>query len=136
MFPPRDPEERIVTKTMTINIIAISVLMAVAVLFLFNRFLPEGVTIARTVAFTTTVILEMVRVTMIRSQYGLSFFSNRYLIGAIFISIMLQMIVVYVPFMNVIFKTTPLSLHHWGYIGSVVVVMYVAGTAIVKRISR
>lgn len=134
--PPRDPEERIVTKTMTINIIAISILMAVAVLFLFNRFLPEGVTIARTVAFTTIVILEMVRVTMIRSQYGLSFFSNRYLIGAIFISIMLQMIVVYVPFMNVIFKTTPLSLHHWGYIGIVVAVMYVGGTAIVKRISR
>ena len=93
-------------------------------------------TIARTVAFTTIVILEMVRVTMIRSQYELSFFSNRYLIGAIFISIMLQMIVVYVPFMNVIFKTTPLSLHHWGYIGIVVAVMYVGGTAIVKRISR
>ena len=61
--------------------------MTAVVLFLFIRFLPEGVTISRTVAFTTIVMLEMVRVSMIRSRYGLAFFSNIYLILAILLSI-------------------------------------------------
>jgi Ca2+-transporting ATPase len=135
-LPPRHPGERIITKDMAINIIIISVLMAAVVLFLFFRFLPEGVTIARTVAFTTIVMLEMVRVSMIRSQYGLPFFSNVYLVVAILFSILLQMAVVYVPVMNMVFKTTPLSLHHWGFIISTMAAMYIIGAIITKRIGR
>lgn len=134
--PPRHPAERIITKDMAINIVIISVLMTAVVLFLFIRFLPEGATTARTVAFTTIVMLEMVRVGMIRSQYGLAFFSNVYLIGAIMLSILLQTAVVYVPFMNMVFKTTPLSSHHWGFIVSMMAAMYVIGTPITKRIGR
>jgi len=66
------------------------------------------------VTFTSIVMLEMVRVAMIRSQYKLPLFSNLFLIGAILLSLLLQATVVYVPVMNVIFKTTPLSITHWG----------------------
>jgi hypothetical protein len=44
------------------------------------------------------------------------------------------MAVVYVPVMNMVFKTTPLSLHHWGFIVAMMAVMYVMGTFITKRI--
>jgi Ca2+-transporting ATPase len=134
--PPRLSEESIITKNMATNIVIISLLMAAAVLFLFNRFLPEGNAIARTVAFTSIVMLELVRVTMIRSQYQLSFFSNWYLIGAISVSILLQAAVVYVPFMQIVFKTKALGLHHWGYIIGVMVVMFVLGTIIAKGLKR
>jgi Ca2+-transporting ATPase len=134
--PPRNPSEPIITKSMATNIIIISVLMAAGVLFLFNRFLPEGDTIARTIAFTTIVMLEMVRVTMVRSQYKLSFFSNLYLIGAIILSVLLQVAAVYVPVMNIVFKTTALSPYHWGYMCAVMAAMFVIGTAITRLINR
>jgi Ca2+-transporting ATPase len=134
--PPRRPGEPIITTDMAKNIVIIAVLMAAAVLFLFIRFLPEGADVARTAAFTTIVMLEMVRVAMIRSQYGLSFFSNGYLIGAILLSILLQAAVVYTPLMNIVFKTRPLSLHHWGYIIGMMAAVYVVGTAMAKRIGR
>ncbi len=133
---PRSPNEPIITKSMAINIVIISVLMAAGVLFLFDKFLSEGETVARTVAFTSLVMLEMVRVTMIRTQYKLSFFSNPFLLGAIALSVLLQVAVVYVPVMNIVFKTTPLAPHHWGYMGAVMVVMFVVGTVIATKISR
>jgi len=133
---PRSPNEPIITKSMAINIVIISVLMAAGVLFLFDKFLSEGETVARTVAFTSLVMLEMVRVTMIRTQYKLSFFSNPFLLGAITLSVLLQVAVVYVPVMNVVFKTTPLALYHWGYMGAVMAVMFVIGTVIAKQINR
>jgi len=92
--------------------------------------------VGRTAAFTSIVMLEMVRVTMIRSQYKLPLFSNLFLIGAVLLSVLLQVAVVYVPVMNVIFKTTPLTLYHWGYIGAVMAVMFVIGTIIAKLIHR
>jgi len=135
-IPPRQPGEPIITMDMAKSIVIISVLMAMAVLFLFIRFLPEGTEVARTVAFTTIVMLEMVRVAMIRSQYGLSFFSNGYLIGAILLSILLQVSVVYTPLMNMVFKTRPLSLHHWGFIIGIMLAMYVIGSLITNRMER
>ncbi len=134
--PPRHPDEPIITKNMATSIIVISVLMAAGVLFLFGRFLPEGATIARTVAFTTIVMLEMVRVTMIRSQYKLSFFSNLSLIGAMLLSILLQVAVVYVPVLNIVFKTTALTLYHWGHIFAVMAFLFVVGTVIAKLLNR
>jgi Ca2+-transporting ATPase len=135
-IPPRNPQEPIITKEMATNIITISILMAAGVLFLFYRFLPEGNTIARTIAFTSIVMLEMVRVTMIRSQYKLSFFSNLYLIGAIIISVLLQVGVVYMPVMNIVFKTTALSLHHWGYMVAVMAVIFIIGMIMARLLNR
>jgi len=134
--PPRNPDEPIITKNMATNIIIISVLMAAGVLFIFNRFLPEGDTIARTIAFTSIVMLEMVRVTMIRSQYKLPFFSNMYLIGAVILSVLLQVAVVYVPVMNIIFKTTALSLYHWGYMGAMMTTIFVIGAVMTRLTNR
>jgi len=134
--PPRSSKEPIITKNMAVNILMISVLMAAGVLFLFNRFLLEGVIVARTVAFTSIVMLEMVRVSMIRAQYRISFFSNLYLLGAILLSVLLQVAVVYLPAMNLIFKTAPLDLRHWVYMGVVMAVMFVFGMVFAKAVNR
>jgi len=131
---PRDPGESIITRDMAINIVAISLLMAAGVLFLFHRFLPQGEMIGRTVAFTSIVMLEMVRVAMIRSRHKVPLFSNPFLVGAVLLSVLLQVAVVYVPVMNVVFKTAPLALYHWGSITAVMAAMFVLGTIIVKLI--
>jgi len=77
-----------------------------------------------------------VRVTMVRSQYKLSFFSNPFLLGALILSVLLQVAVVYVPVMNVVFKTTALAPYHWGYMGIMMAVIFVIGTVIAKQINR
>ncbi len=133
---PRDPNEKIITKKIAANIVLISILMAVAVIILFRIFLPEGAETARTVAFTSIVLLEMVRIVMIRSQYGLSFFSNMYLIGAVAVSLLLQVCVVYIPFFNTILKTTPLELIHWVYMGVMVAILFVVGNIAVRIINK
>jgi len=112
---PRNPKENIITKNMLYNIIVIGVLMALIVLTLFSLNL-ENVLKAQTIAFTTVVMLEMIRVQMIRSHYKLKLFSNFWLWLVFILSIILQLIVVYVPSMNNIFKTVPLNLEDWGLI--------------------
>jgi len=134
--PPRRPGEPVITKDMAVNIVVIAVLMSAGVLYLFHRFLPEGEIVARTVAFTSIVVLEMVRVTMIRTQYRLSFFSNLYLVVAIALSLLLQVAVVYVPVMNVIFKTTPLDYRHWIYMGATTVVIFILGMLAARLVAR
>lgn len=126
-LPPRKPGEPVITRTMAVNILFISFLMAAAVLILFHHFLPEGETMARTVAFTSIVVFEMVRVTMVRTRYRLSVFSNLYLVGAILLSLLLQAAVVYLPTMNRLFKTAPLAPYHWLHIGIATGVVFVLG---------
>ncbi len=122
---PRKKKDGIITKNMGLNIIVIGALMCVAVLALFAKYLPD-VAKAQTVAFTTIVVLEIVRVQMIRSQYKISFFSNKWLIGAIVVSLLLQLAVIYLPIGNKLFKTVPLGLE-WLWIIGVTVVVFLVG---------
>ncbi|MEK6834867.1 MAG: HAD-IC family P-type ATPase [Nanoarchaeota archaeon] len=136
---PRKPKEHIVSRTMAYNIILTSVLMTLIVLFLFSKYLPENLLKAQTVAFTTIVMLEMFRVLMIRSQYKLKLFSNKWLILAILTSILLQLMVIYIPSLDKIFDTVPLGLIEWIYIISGCMIMFIVGTfgnLIIKRFTK
>ena len=53
---------------------------------------------------------------MIRAHYHLTIFSNRYLLAAIGISLALQMILLYVPFLAETFAIVPLGLLDWAWI--------------------
>jgi len=44
-----------------------------------------------------------------RSLFEIGLFSNRSLLGAFILTFILQMAVVYVPFLNPLFRTTPLN---------------------------
>jgi len=123
---PRNPKENILTKNTILNTISIGVLMTLVVLGLFSYYIND-VTKARTIAFTSVVMLEMVRVQMIRSQYKLKIFSNKWLILAILTSVLLQIAVVYTPYLNAIFKTIPLNLIDWGFIIAGCIFMLIFG---------
>ncbi len=111
--PPRDPEERILTKGMITDIVIVGIIMCVGTLFLFAMNLPSGALRATTVAFTAVVMFEMARVQSVRMKYRVGMFSNKKLLLAIAISISLQILVVYVPLLQPIFKTTSLDLTDW-----------------------
>jgi Ca2+-transporting ATPase len=118
---PRDPKENIITKQITIMMVLIGIIMATGTLFMFKVYNPSSNLIyAQTVAFCTLMMYQMFNVLNRRSDkhslFKIGIFSNSKLIIAILISIVLQLIVIYVPFMQNIFGTTAVMFIDWIYI--------------------
>ena len=96
---------------------------ALATLLALDVGLPGGIidgdgslTEARTMAFTTLVIAQLFNCFNARSERDSAFrdlFTNRWLWGAIALSVALQVVVIYVPFLNDAFDTTPLDATDW-----------------------
>ena len=110
----------------------------IATLLLFNIRLAEGLVKAQTVAFTTLVMLEIMRVYLIRSQYKIGLFSNKYLLLAIASSILLQLVVIYTP-LGQFFGTTFLNLLDWVYIMLAVLtslVISIVFNKIIKKVTK
>ena len=113
--PPRNPKERILSPTMLWVVVLIGILVAAGALSAFRYGLQESVDKARTLAFTALVVLEIVRIQMVRGQYKVRLLSNRYLHLALGLSLALQLAVIYTPLRH-LFETVPLSLLDWGYL--------------------
>ncbi|MFH1364383.1 MAG: calcium-translocating P-type ATPase, SERCA-type [Candidatus Aenigmatarchaeota archaeon] len=112
--PPRDPKERIMARGPVIDMIIVGIIIMIGTLFLFTIKLPLGIEKARTVAFTTLVMFQMFRVqSMHMGRDSVGFFSNRKLSLAIISSLILQLVVIYVPFLQVAFGTVVLGFMEW-----------------------
>ena len=66
----------------------------------------------QTIAFTAIIVMELVRLQTIRSEYKLGIFSNKYLVMAVVASLGLQLAVIYTP-LSIFFGTTFLSVRDW-----------------------
>jgi Ca2+-transporting ATPase len=117
--PPRDPSEPPITRLMAYRIIAIGIIMAIGTLasFWIEYSATGNVTRARTVAFCTLVLFQMFFVFSARSErrtvFGLGIRSNMKLVYAVLVSIGLQLVVVYLPVFNEVFRTEPIGLSEW-----------------------
>ncbi|MBW2985743.1 calcium-translocating P-type ATPase, SERCA-type [Candidatus Woesearchaeota archaeon] len=114
--PPRKVEEKIVNKRRGTMILLIGTIMMLGTLGVFQWYSPETNTIyAHTMAFTTLMLFQMFNVVNMRSEdysiFGLKL--NKWLIGAIILSVGLQVAVINLPFLNEIFRTVPLKLTDW-----------------------
>jgi len=137
--PPRLPDERILSAKVLLNIIVIGGLMAVVTLGTWLVGMHENAAKAQTIAFTTLVMLQMVIIQVIRSQYKIGVLSNPYLIAAVASSIALQLLVVYVPLFQPVFKTVPLDLHDWATILLASAIVYIASMAasfVIVRVTK
>ena len=73
-------------------------------------------TTARTAGFTVLVFTSLLTCFTARSDTTSAFarlFVNPWLWGAVALSLLLQVAVVHVPFLNIAFGTAPLSLNQW-----------------------
>ncbi|RLJ08797.1 MAG: ATPase, partial [Candidatus Aenigmatarchaeota archaeon] len=111
--PPRDPKEKILSRGMLINIILVGIIMCIGTLSLFAYNLESGATKAVTVAFTTIVMFEMIRIESVRMKFKTKLLSNKKLIIAVLASVLLQIMVVYLPFFQPVFQTTALDFGDW-----------------------
>ncbi len=77
----------------------------------------DGVNLARTMAFTTLVFAQLFYVFECRSEkyspFELGFFKNKFLLLAVSLSVTMQIMVLYLPGMQHIFKTVPLEGWQW-----------------------
>jgi len=77
---PLNPNSGIINKEMLISIIVISLIMSTAVIVLFLRRYAIDLVMARSGVLILLVLLEMMRIQMIRGNYGIGIFSNKWLI--------------------------------------------------------
>ncbi len=116
---PRDPEESIFGQGRGRGILETGFLMSVLVLTGFY-FFGGSLEHARTFAFSTLVFVQLAHTFNCRSEhrsiFDIGFFSNIYLVGAVLLSVGLQLSVVYIPFLQPLFGTVPLSTSDWGLI--------------------
>lgn len=116
---PRDPNSSIFKELVSFSLISGALVAGISTFIFFNNINSTSIEHVRTAIFTLVVVFELLLVFSVRynhKHYFTNFFKNKVLILAVIFSLALQMIVVYVPFMQSIFSTVPLSLADWGWI--------------------
>ncbi len=118
--PPRSPAEPVINRDMALGIGIVGLVDAVAILAVFwlalQRY-PGHLEAAQTMAFVTLCISELIRAFTARSEYhsifSIGVFSNRWMVWAVGGSLLLVLMVVYLPFLAPFFDTVPLSAGDW-----------------------
>jgi magnesium-transporting ATPase (P-type) len=130
---PRRLTDRAIDRAIGTSVLFIGLVMAAATLAAIDIVLPGGLipagllagataaedgglALAQTMAFTTLVFAQLFNALNSRSERESAFrrlLANPYLWGAIALSAALQVLVVYVPFLNEAFGTVPLSPEAW-----------------------
>ncbi|MBI5583019.1 MAG: cation-translocating P-type ATPase [Deltaproteobacteria bacterium] len=110
---PRPPQESIFAHGLGVHIIWVGLLMGAVSIFTQAWSIHTSQTHWQTMVFTVLCLNQMGHVLAIRSEKE-SFFrqgvlSNKSLLGAVWLTFLLQMATIYVPFLNPVFKTQPLS---------------------------
>ncbi len=141
---PRDAKEPILNKSMIVGIAVQSLALMAAVLTAYiwalnkyaggiNTITDNGLLMARTIAFTTLISAELIRAYSSRSErhsiIKLGVFSNKTLVWASLVSFALMLAVIYVPFLQPVFKTYALSINDWLVVASLCAVPLLAGEA-------
>ncbi|MDD5133591.1 MAG: calcium-translocating P-type ATPase, SERCA-type [Candidatus Nanoarchaeia archaeon] len=116
--PPRKKKESIITKSNIINMSLIAILMAIGTLFIFKLYnYYYNLEYARTMAFSTLVMFQMFNAVNSRSEssvFKAGLFTNKKLLYALGLSILLQLIIIY--FSSSLFGVVSLKLIDWIYV--------------------
>ena len=126
--PPRPPGESLFAQGMWQHILGMGLLIAGLCLAVQAWALHTGHAHWQTMVFTVLTLAQMAHVMAIRSEseplWRLGLASNRPLLGAVLLTFALQMATIYVPFLNPIFRTEPLSLGELGICVAAALVVY------------
>ena len=120
---PRARTERVIDARMWTRVVEVGLVMAVVTLLTIDLYLPGGLIegtydmdTARTAGFTVLVFSQLFNCFNARSETASAFrhlFVNRWLWGAVALSLLLQVAVVQLGFLNVAFHTVPLTFDQW-----------------------
>ena len=118
--PARSAREPVINREMARGIAVVGVVDMFAVLGVFWLALqrhPGHLEAAQTIAFVTLCTSELIRAFAARSEvhsvFSIGLFSNRWMVGAVSVSFLLVLAVVYLPFLAPFFDAVPLGLDDW-----------------------
>ena len=117
--PPRDPREGIMSRLLVERTILVGLVIAAGVVYNFWDSLNSGASLekARTIAVTTMVFFQFFQAWNSRSEFQsvfkVSLTSNPFLLFALLAATLAQVAFLYVPSLQWIFRTEPLSTFDW-----------------------
>jgi len=137
--PPRKSSESLFAGGIGIHIAWVGVLMAFTTLGTEAWAVSHEMPHWQTMVFTVLSLSQLGHVMGIRSDrqslFSLGLFSNKPLLGAVVLTFLLQLGVIYLPFANHIFKTQPLSFGEFATCIALSLVV-LAGVEIEKLVKR
>jgi Ca2+-transporting ATPase len=111
--PPRPPDEGIFARGLGIHVLWVGALIAALTLGTQAWALSEDTRQWQSMVFTVLVFCQLVHSMAIRSEsrslFRIGLLTNRALLGAIALSVLLQLALLYVPWLQEIFRTTALT---------------------------
>jgi len=137
---PRPHDEPIINKNMQLGVALQAVFITAATLGAYFIGLGHNEAYAQTMAFITLSVSELLRAYTARSEYypilKIGLFGNKYMNYAVGASLILILLVLYVPFLNTVFKTVPLGGSEWIRILPLILVPSVAAEVTKVFLSR
>jgi Ca2+-transporting ATPase len=116
--PPFHPKDSVFSHGLGRNIGVVGVALTVLTLGVGYGAWINGIEAWQTMAFTTLTLAQMGNVLAIRSGrdslFALGLFSNLPLLGSVVLTTALQLVVIYLPFMQDVFETQALTLEQLG----------------------
>ena len=116
--PPRNPKQSIFANGMAVTILWVGLLMGMTTLGIQYWAITNGNLHWQTMAFTALCFSQLGQVLAIRSEkesvFKIGFFSNMPLFVTLIFTFLLQILIIYIPYFNVVFKTKPLTISELG----------------------
>ena len=120
--PPRSPREGVFSRGLHGMILGRGLLIAACTLAIFVLALrePGGEIRARTLAFTTLVVAQLIYAFQCQSEhhsvFDIGITRNPHLVAAVATSLAMHLAVLYVPLLNRVFAVVPLGAADWGIV--------------------
>jgi Ca2+-transporting ATPase len=112
--PPHKPDESIFARGLGWHILWVGLVMGVVTIVTGYLYWISNNPKWQTMIFTTVTFTQMAHVLAIRSEQDPLFYvgliSNKLLLGAVILTSMIQLAIIYTPFLSNIFQTQPLSM--------------------------
>lgn len=112
------------------NSFFIALVIAGGSLLIFTHYVNLDLVKAQTMVLTTMAVFQWFRVWNARSEdesiFRINLFSNKFLMGATVLVILLQLGAIYLPFMQTILRTVPLTAIEWAVIITISLSVFVA----------
>jgi P-type Ca2+ transporter type 2C len=126
--PPRNPKQNIFAGGLAVHIVWVGILMGAICIGTQAWAIGRAKESWQTMVFSVLCFSQMGHLLAIRSEtqslFKQGLFSNKPLLGALLLTVVLQFLTIYVPALNPIFRTVPLTLTELGIVLAVSSVVF------------
>ncbi len=135
-YNPRVFQSALINRRLWIEMFISGVLLAAMVLLVYLLTKSAGIAVAQGAAFTSIVVFEFVNLYIIRSNYAIPFFSNKWLLISIIVTLALQVLIVYQPLLAGIFAIQVFTPVIWIFIVVASVWLFISYRLVGKALTR